>query len=310
MTLICYDRSLRFQKSARETIDWANAVIAEYKAKGFSLTLRQLYYQAVSRHHVPENTLQQYKRLGDIISRARIAGLIDWESIIDMTRFVRDEHPQEDRNYMPFLKGSAESWTIDWWQDQIYRPMVLIEKDALAGVVDGICREYQVPYLPCRGYTSQSEQWRLGQRIRLQKEMGLIPIMFHLGDHDPSGIDMTRDNEARLWMFGGHVELRRLALNWDQVQKYNPPPNPAKMTDSRVDNYIKNFGDECWELDALDPQVIADLVEEAILSILDKEKFETRKAENDIQRQEIVDMVDLIGKPPEHDVYEWVDPWK
>lgn len=321
MALICYDTTLRFHKAARVTLNQANAIIAEYAEKGFGLTLRQLYYQFVARGLVPENTLNQYKRLGDIISRGRIAGLVDWNAISDMTRSVRDTRREPDRAYLPYLNRAAARWTIDWWEGQQFRPIVMIEKDALAGVIDGVCRKYQIPYIPCRGYMSQSEQWRLGQKIRKQTKEGFTPVVFHLGDHDPSGIDMTRDNESRLWMFGGHVEVRRLALNYDQVQEFNPPPNPAKPLDSRTANYRREFGDYCWELDALEPQFIAGLVEKEVLTVLDMPTFEARKKENEVQTKEIVDLVGTLvwppkppdappEPPPERDPYEWIDPWK
>lgn len=316
MPFICYDPTLRFQKAAKITLQQANVIIDEYAAKGFNMTVRQLYYQFVARGLIPENNLKQYKRLVDILSRGRIAGLVDWNSLTDMNRYVRDAGYAPDGEYLPFLKSSAAGWTINWWSDQEIIPMFMIEKDALVGTIDGICSEYQVPYIACRGYMSQSEQWRMGMRFRKLKKDGYTPVVFHLGDHDPSGIDMTRDNESRLWMFGGHVEVNRIALNMDQVEEFNPPANPAKILDSRTTEYKKKFGDECWELDALDPQFIADLVEKAIKSVLDMKKFEARKAENERQTKEIVDLVDTLVWPPkppeppeEPDPYAWRSPF-
>lgn len=94
--------------------------------------------------------------------------------------------------------------------------------------------------------------------------------MIHLGDHDPSGIDMTRDNFKRLSMFAGReVTVERIALNWDQVEEYDPPPNPAKMTDSRYEGYRSAYGDDSWELDALDPRVIQQLIVEHVEAHMD-----------------------------------------
>ena len=84
-------------------------------------------------------------------------------------------------------------------------------------------------------------------------------MIIHLGDHDPSGIDMTRDIQERLQMFGADVYVKRVALTMNQIGTYNPPPNPAKITDSRASKYIDEYGNESWELDALEPQVITDL---------------------------------------------------
>jgi hypothetical protein len=103
---------------------------------------------------------------------------------------------------------------------------------------------------------------------------GQRPVILHLGDHDPSGLDMTRDLSERLALFcGQEIEVRRLALNLDQVQQYNPPPNPAKTEDSRYPGYASQFGDESWELDALDPTVLAALVSDAIAELRDPEMW-------------------------------------
>ena len=96
--------------------------------------------------------------------------------------------------------------------------------------------------------------------------------MLHFGDHDPSGIDMTRDNNDRLSMFAGYrgaPTVIRVALNMDQMDEYNPPPNPAKVTDSRFEGYLREYGDECWELDALEPSVIDELIRQYVGAYID-----------------------------------------
>jgi hypothetical protein len=116
--------------------------------------------------------------------------------------------------------------------------------------------------------------WRAGQRLLRHVEAGQTPVIIHLGDHDPSGIDMTRDIVGRLEMFMGGTELKRVALNMDQVRKYNPPPNPAKITDSRCAEYIKNYGNESWELDALDPTTLIDVIDKTITEYKDPGPWE------------------------------------
>ena len=98
--------------------------------------------------------------------------------------------------------------------------------------------------------------------------------MIHLGDHDPSGIDMTRDITDRLNLFGAHATVRRIALNRDQVEQYNPPPNPAKLTDSRAVDYISTHGEYSWELDALDPATLDALVTSTILEYRDERQWD------------------------------------
>lgn len=274
-----------FRASTLEIIEIANRIIEQYQAQGFDLTLRQLYYQMVSRDIIPNNQ-KEYDKLGSIINDARLAGLIDWNAIVDRTRNLESLSHWEKPSDV--IYAAEVSYKLDKWEGQEYRPEVWIEKDALRGVITGICEELDIPHFSCRGYTSQSEMWRAGQRMINHLENNQIPYIIHLGDHDPSGIDMSRDIFDRLELFVGSsdFEVKRIALNYNQVQQYSPPPNPAKLTDSRVDAYISKFGYESWELDALEPLVIVELIRSEIMEIRDDrlydeilEKEATEKAE-------------------------------
>jgi hypothetical protein len=267
-------KDLKLQPGTLKLVKICNEIIAEYQAQGFTLTLRQLYYQLVSRDIIA-NRQREYKRLGSIVNDARLAGLIDWFAIEDRTRNLQRlsnwKTPEE------IVQTCARSYHMDMWEGQQYRPEVWIEKDALVGVIEGVCDEFDIPYFSCRGYTSQSEMWAASRRLASYR--GQTPIIFHFGDHDPSGKDMTRDITDRLELFMGGLEVKRMALNMDQVEEYEPPPNPAKTTDSRYGAYIAEFGDESWELDALEPAVIATLIRNAITTLIDQDLWDERKEE-------------------------------
>jgi hypothetical protein len=272
-----------FQKSTMAAIEQANVIIGDYAARGFALTLRQLYYQFVARGLLKENTQREYKRIGTIVNNARQAGLIDWDAIEDRTRNLQSFDAWSDPG--EFLTTVADSYREDPWTNQAYRPEVWIEKDALLGVIEGVCGRWRVPYFACRGNNSQSEQYAAGKRFAEHVDLGFIPIVLHLGDHDPNGLDMTRDNRDRLGMFAGiEIEVRRLALNIDQVRQYRPPPNFAKETDTRFAAYEREFGSQCWELDALDPDVISGLVDREIRSLVDMEIWNASMARERGQR--------------------------
>ena len=273
----------QFRAASLATIQEANTIIDEYHRQGYDLTLRQLYYQFVSRDLLP-NTQKSYKRLGGILNDARLAGLVDWDAIVDRTRnrrlLTRWENPAQ------IIDACVNSYHVDRWDGQPFRPEVWIEKDALVGVIQGVCNELDVPYFACRGYVSQSEQWRAGQRFRRDMRNGHDVVLFHLGVHDPSGIDMTRDNGDRLEMFSeAGIRVERLALNADQVAQYNPPPNPTKLTDSRAAGYLEEHGDESWELDALEPSVISDLIRQAVEGLIDWDIWDETKAREDEGRE-------------------------
>ena len=206
----------------------------------------------------------EYNKLGRIVSDARLAGLIDWNSITDRTRYLRkNSHWSSPADV---IESAAYGYAIDKWKTQSNRVEVWIEKDALIGVVEQVCEPLDVPHFSCRGYTSASEMWVASQRLLGYIKARQVPIILHLGDHDPSGMDMSRDIKSRLDLFTNEdITLKRIALNMDQVSRYNPPPNPAKITDSRSLGYRAEFGDESWELDALDPSVLTNLIETEIL---------------------------------------------
>jgi hypothetical protein len=256
------------------------------------LTLRQLYYQFVARDLIP-NSQRSYKRLGDIINRGRLAGYLDWDFIVDRTRNLRSlAHWQTPGGV---IDAAARSYARDKWSEGHTRVEVWVEKEALAGVVERVADENDVAWFACRGYVSQSELWGAAQRHLRYIEAGQRVVVVHLGDHDPSGIDMTRDIEDRLAKFldqdwlrshgqeflepgatsvargvvreslqahvgGDPITVQRIALNMDQIERYSPPPNPAKITDSRAEGYIRRFGPESWELDALEPAMLSGLI--------------------------------------------------
>jgi hypothetical protein len=314
----------RFAPSSELVIRQANEILDEYFQQGYDLTLRQLYYQFVARDIFPDdrsyartaagkwvkhpggtkNAEPNYKWLGDIVNDARLAGRIDWAHIVDRTRELEDVTTW--RSPAAIISGAASGYRRDLWETQDVRVEVWVEKEALAGVIERACQDIRVPFFACRGYTSQSAMYEASQRFYHHTVLGKRVLVLHLGDHDPSGIDMTRDIEERIRLFMAvdyataandvydafaledadeqvenavgwateWFELNRLALNWDQVQQYQPPPNPAKLTDSRGAGYVAEYGDESWELDALEPTVIGDLIRDAVADVMDDRLWE------------------------------------
>lgn len=295
MPKICYVER-RFSDASLATIARANAIIDEYVAQGYDLTLRQLYYQFVSRDFIA-NRQSEYKRLGSIINDARLAGLIDWETIADRTRELRSVAHWGSPS--DIITAAAKQYRVDRWEQQPYRVEVWIEKDALVGVFERVCRELDIGLFSCRGYTSQSEMWAAAQRLR-QYEQAHDVVIFHFGDHDPSGIDMTRDIDDRLHLFGAQVDVRRLALTQAQIQQYNPPPNPAKETDSRFEDYAARYGDESWELDALEPAVLSDLVRTHVEALQNKKQWKATMKGEEEQRTQLLTIADRWDDVVDH----------
>lgn len=280
-----------FNRENTNMIAFMNSVIRDYQRQGYTLTVRQLYYQLVARD-VIENTLQSYKRIAGLINDAKLAGDIDWDAIEDRTReFITGNHWELGSD---ITGACASQFKMDMWANQDFRLFVIIEKEALVGVLEGMCRKWDVPILAARGYPSGTVLREFAQQHLLPAlEAEQCPMILHLGDHDPSGIDMTRDLQERIVMFTENAmwgeSIKRIALTRDQIDEVRPPENPAKSTDSRFANYRKIHGTSSWELDALNPSYLNQLVERHIKVAVNQDKWDERQAEVDEIKSQLDD---------------------
>lgn len=310
---------------ALDAITQAEEICAAYAGQGYNLTVRQLYYQFVAKDLFPDsrkwkwtgsrwvhddngtkNAEPNYKWICEVVDRARMAGMLSWNYIEDRTRnLMGTSHWTSPSD---IINSAARSFRIDKWVDQPRRVEVWVEKEALSDVVGRVARRYDVDYFSCRGYVSQSEMWSAGQRLKSYiADCDQDVVILHLGDHDPSGLDMTRDIRDRLTTFIGHqawnsLEVRRIALNYDQVQQYNPPPNPAKLTDPRATAYMDLHGDSSWELDALDPNTISALITENIEEIRDEYLYSIQEQAENRHRDLLTDTASRWDE-----VVEWLE---
>lgn len=296
MPLIAYEANTMRGESL-SIAEEAASIAREYAAAGYDLTLRQLYYQFVSRGLTApwptgHNTERSYKRLGSIVDKARMCGIIDWDHITDRTRGAHAGQSHFD-NPAAVINAARWSYHLDKWEGQPARVELWVEKEALAGILGQVAYNRDVTYQACRGYMSSSAMWRSARRLGRFCADGHDVTVFHLGDHDPSGIDMTRDNVERLqmmiqndhgWRAAERLSFERIALNMEQVRQYSPPPNPAKMTDSRAAGYTSEHGYESWELDALPPDVLVDLLNSKIDSVIDQGAWNLRQQHEEMDR--------------------------
>jgi hypothetical protein len=256
----------RFRTAGRELIDQCNTIIADYLEQGLRLTLRQLYYQCVVRNLFP-NEEKSYRNLGSLLNDARLAGLVDWAAIEDRVRQPRKA--SEWSSIASLVEAALYAYRLPRWSDQPVYAELWVEKDALAGVLEPIAHEFHVTLMVNRGYSSASAMYEASKRfIRADRPSHL----FYLGDHDPSGEDMVRDVRDRLERFGVQdLTVQKIAITMAQVGKYNPPPNPAKMSDSRARAYVEKYGQVSWEVDALPPDVLAQIVRDALEDVVDRD---------------------------------------
>lgn len=277
-----------------------NSIVGEYVAAGYRLTVRQLYYQLVARATV-ENTEKSYKNVTKVVNNAKLAGLMDWDAIEDRTReFIRRTRWESASS---IVRASADSFHMDMWEGQKERVVCVVEKEALAGVLERACHTYDVPLLAARGYPSGTvlREFCISDILpAIQTKPMQRVVVLHLGDHDPSGIDMTRDLQERIQLFSDQEfdldELTRIALTMEQIQEQKPPPNPAKTTDTRFARYRRKYGVESWELDALKPDYLDRLVTGHIKKHINKKVWDARAKEVETLRAKITKVADKFEK--------------
>lgn len=293
----------KFSAAHNQVIKQANKIIKEFGDQGYTMTLRQLHYAFVSRD-LYENTQQNYKRLGNIIDAARKAGRVDWDAIEDRTRGLRRvpvwTSPEKA------LEGIKQQFKLDPWVEQpvLRRIEVWVEKDAAVGIVEPTCRALRLPYFSCRGYSSSSGLYEAGKRLEAFRAAGYETLILYLGDHDPSGVQMTDVSADRVNLYSrSDIEFKRIALTLDQVEEHNPPPNFVKETDSRTKWYTDKFDtEECWELDALSPKVVDALIRGHVDPLIDKaawDKTMEREKEHTAVLSEIISDWDRTKAAPD-----------
>lgn len=258
----------KFQPQSKDLLEHCNQVVESYMEDGLRLTLRQLYYQLVSANIIA-NKERSYKNLGSLVSRARLAGLIDWDAIEDRVRQAKRAPEWESASSL--MESALASFRLPRLQGQLHYVELWVEKDALAGVLEPISRQYHVVLMVNRGYSSQSAMYESAKRIEQRTDQFGCrdATILYLGDLDPSGEDMVRDIQDRMDLFGASVRVEKVALTIDQVRSYDLPPNPAKLSDSRARAFIEKYGPESWEVDAIPPRELRRIIDVAILSKLD-----------------------------------------
>lgn len=326
-----------------------NEIIEEYRRQKYILTLRQLYYQLVTRDVIP-NKSSEYSKLSTLLKEGRMGGIVDWDAIEDRLR--KPSQPASWDTPADAMDSLIAQYKKPRMFGQDNYIEVWVEKDALSGVLKRVTEPYHIPILVNRGYSSASAMYDSYRRFESALGRKQKVTVLYLGDFDPSGIDMIRDIKDRISEFliaskyiankfsqlyddlDEHEDIiyeyrdlaqERLAVtkgyneddypdmmetvaarlyaqdfvkkNYDvipialtrkQITQYNPPPNPAKTTDPRSGDFIDKHGTKSWEVDALKPEILNEILTTNILKLIDEDKYNRiiREEAADIQRLE------------------------
>lgn len=309
----------KFSLTRDELLGHAVEVAKDYQKAGYDLTLRQLYYQLVSQALIP-NSNPSYKRLGNTLGEARLGGNFDMDLLVDRGRNAQGSKQSECKLNVGTALEEAERWlcalphwavSVDRWYGQPLHVSVWVEKDALSGVFQKPCDALGVGMFACKGYPSHSALWqwlkKLSEAYKASKggladgfedpDPLLEAVVLYFGDHDPDGWQIPRSAEEAINIFvRAHnldvprIRFERLGLNMSQIQKYNPPPFPAKTTSSRYASYHKEHGtNDAWELDALDVKVLDKLIRDNVARYWDQSLYEEWQRRARVRRDALRD---------------------
>jgi len=261
-------------------------IISRYE-KGI-LTLRGLHYQLVSIGMT--NSIRHYKRVVSAMIDARWAGLVDFDAFSDHDRAMigetsADETDLDDsiENAKKQISAWMEYYSRNRWENQPYYPEIFIEKKALQGVFQSVCFRNSIALGACKGYPSLTFLNEATQRFTQAEENGKIPIILYFGDYDPSGEDIPRSIKENIINLGCEsIEVRRIALLHEQVVEWRLPHAPAKEGDSRTANW-DGLGQV--ELDAVKPEKLQRLCQDAINEIFDTKLHEELKEKEEAEQE-------------------------
>lgn len=250
------------------------------------MTVRQVFYQATVRNLV-EKTEGGYSKVQTDLSVMRRSGMLQYEWLVDNTRWQRK--PQTFDSIEQALLDTARFYRKSLWSDANSYVEVWLEKDALSGVVLPITDMYDVPLMVARGYASLSFLHSAADYIG---QLSVPTFIYHLGDYDPSGVNAGEKIEQTLRELAPAAEIhfQRLAVSPGQIAAWGLPSRPTKTSDSRS----KGFGDISVELDAIAPQMLRDLVEEAINRHLPQDQLNILKIAEQSERHLLGNLVEQM----------------
>lgn len=303
------DGTVRYWNTTKEeVIEHIVQVVNAYEAQGYVLTLRQLHYQLVTENWIVNHDTA-YKKLGSILDDCRYGGVIDWDAIEDRGRVPYIPYSVSDIHHA--LQDTVDQYRLDRQKDQHNMVELWTEKDALSGILKRTTKKYHVRLVVNKGYTSSSAIYSAYERVLDAIRNNQKSVILYFGDHDPSGLDMIRDIRDRLcfmltqgnynYLFDSVDDVLvvvPIGLTMEQIKKYNLPANPTKLTDSRADKYIAKYGKICWEVDALKPQVLTQIVESNIRSRITVAKYNKMV---DLESGHIKELQTLVDKYNEDD---------
>jgi hypothetical protein len=279
-------RSIKQTRATAAEVEARREALLDIIEAGRPMTVRQVFYQATVRGLV-EKAESGYGKVKTDLAIMRRDGSLSYDWLADNTRWQRK--PRTFSSVEEALRDTAAFYRKSLWTDATSYVEIWLEKDALSGVVYPVTSMYDVPLMVARGYASLSFLYSAAEYI---STLDVPTYIYHLGDFDPSGVNAGEKIEETLREMapGADIVFERIAVTEEQITDWDLPTRPTKASDTRA----KAFGSTLSvELDAIEPNQLRALVQEAIERHLPPEQFEILKAAEESEREIIAR---LVGK--------------
>jgi hypothetical protein len=266
---------------AKRSLDLIAAMYAAAEAAQ-PITGRGIGYKLFVAGLIPSMARSEMQRVYRLLKEAREEDIIPWEWIVDETREL--ERVSTWANPAAYARGVARSYRRDFWQQQPVRVEVWSEKGTVRGVLGPVLDSYAVGFRVMHGFSGATTVHDVAE-----DDDGRDLIVLYVGDLDPSGMYMSaEDLPNRLAKYDGdHVMLKRIALTRTHVRGLPSFPATDKKLDTRYKWFRVNHGDQCWELDAMDPNDLRACVEEEIKALIEPIAWSRCTAVNEAEQESL-----------------------
>jgi hypothetical protein len=271
---------------ARESLDLIEAMYAAAKAAQ-PITGRGIGYKLFVAHLISSMAKTEMRRVYRLLKEARERGIIPWAWIVDETRELERVSTWADP--AAYARCVARSYRRDFWNQQPVRVMVVSEKGTVRGLLRPVLDDFAVGFQVMHGFSSATTVHDISE-----DDDGRPLIILYVGDFDPSGMFMSEvDLPKRFVKYDGdHVTLKRIALTREHLNGLLSFPATDKKDDPRYEWFVKNYGQRCWELDAMDPNGLRACVEREIKKLIEPVAWQRCEHINKAERDSLRHVLD------------------
>jgi hypothetical protein len=268
-------RKRRTKADLENLLAWVNSILESEEGQ---MTIRHLFYRLVGAEVIPK-TEQAYKQLCSKLSRWRRKEKVSWAAFSDSTRW--HIKPETFDSMFQALDNTVATYRRNLWATQKIYVEVWVEKDAMAGIVSRAAEPFGVPVFVARGFASLSSLYSAAETFKLAIKAGKRVIVYHFGDHDPSGVE-AGESMVRAFRddFKVEVGFYRAAVTREHIKRFNLPTRPTKES-----NHSRNWrGGDSVELDAMPTPEIRKLVEGCITQHIDQREWQALKQTEELEK--------------------------